>query len=39
MFETLKDPKTRADIVGFQQRGLSMPIRNKGIGAIYAPAV
>lgn len=34
MFSRLKDPEARGDIVGFQKRFLSMPIRDKYIGAI-----
>lgn len=39
MFEDLKNPKERGDILGFQKRGLAMPIRGKGIGAVYSPSV
>lgn len=39
MFSTLADPGARGDIVGFQQRFLSMPLRNKYLGAIYSAAV
>lgn len=39
MFAKEKDPEQRGDVIGFQMRGLSMPIRNKGIAAIYSPAV
>ena len=39
MFDRLNDPEERGDIVGFQQRFLSMPLRNKYIGAIYGAAV
>ena len=34
MFERLKDPEQRGDIVGFQKRFIAMPIRNKGLGVI-----
>ncbi|MCE3008078.1 MAG: hypothetical protein LW884_07020 [Bacteroidetes bacterium] len=34
MFERLRDPDARGDIIGFQQRFLALPIRNKGIGSI-----
>lgn len=34
MFEKLKDPEYRGDIIGFSKRFLGMPIRNKGIAAI-----
>ena len=34
MFSRLRDPEARGDIVGFQQRFLAMPIRNKYIGAV-----
>jgi hypothetical protein len=34
MFERLKDPDARGDIIGFQQRFLALPIRSKAIGAI-----
>lgn len=37
MFERLRDPEARGDIVGFQKRFLGMPIRNKFIGAIFSP--
>jgi hypothetical protein len=33
MFSRLRDPEARGDIVGFQQRFLALPIRNKYIGA------
>lgn len=33
------DPEARGDIFGIQQRFLALPIRGKGIGAIYSPAV
>lgn len=39
MFARIKDPEERADIMGFQQRGLVMPIRQKALAAIYSPAV
>ena len=39
LFLREKDPETRSDIMGFQMRGLSVPIRNKGIAAIYSAAV
>lgn len=34
MFERLRDPDARGDIIGFQQRFLALPIRSKAIGAI-----
>lgn len=37
MFSREKDPELRGDLIGFQMRGVSLPIRNKGIGAIYSP--
>lgn len=39
MFLREKDPELRGDMYGFQQRALSAPIRNKGVGAIYSAAV
>lgn len=39
MFYKEKDPELRADILGFQKRGLYLPIRGKGLGTIYSPAV
>lgn len=39
MFDRLKDPEARGDIVGFQQRFIALPIRSKFIGAIYSAAV
>ena len=39
MFVDLKNPTERGDIFGFQKRGLALPIRGKGIGAIYSPSV
>jgi len=39
MFSKLKDPENRGDMYGFQGRALALPIRNKGIGAIYSVAV
>lgn len=38
LFSRINDPSDRGDVIGFQMRGLSMPIRNKGIAAIYSPA-
>lgn len=38
MFAELKSPTERGDIFGFQMRALALPIRNKGIGAIYSVA-
>lgn len=38
MFARLDDPEARGDIIGFQQRVLSGPMRGKGIGAIYSVA-
>jgi hypothetical protein len=38
MFQRLKDPEQRGDIVGFQKRFLAMPIRNKYFAAIYDSA-
>lgn len=32
------DPIYRRDVIGFQQRAIVIPIRNKGIAAIYSPA-
>lgn len=37
MFSDEKSAEQRADLIGFQMRGLSMPIRDKGIAAIYSP--
>lgn len=34
MYDTIRDPKLRATIVGFDKRFIAMPIRNRGIGAI-----
>ena len=39
MFVREKDPELRGDVLGFQQRNLTMPFRNKGIAAIYSPVV
>lgn len=39
MYQTLRDPKERATIVGFDKRFIAMPIRNKGIGAILSSKV
>ena len=33
------DPIYRRDVIGFQQRAMVLPIRNKGIASIYSPAV
>lgn len=33
------NPTTREDMIGFARRGIIIPIRNKGIGAIYSAAV
>lgn len=38
MFAREKDPELRGDMVGFQMRGVALPIRNKGIAAIRAVA-
>lgn len=34
VFSTTKDPGSRGDIIGFQQRFIALPMRNKYIGAI-----
>lgn len=34
MFERLRDPDARGDIIGFQQRFIALPIRSKAIGTI-----
>ncbi|SHK71441.1 hypothetical protein [Epilithonimonas mollis] len=39
MYETVRDPKLRATIVGFDKRFIAMPIRNKGIGAIVSTKI
>jgi hypothetical protein len=39
MFSRLKDPEARGDIMGYQMRGIALPMRAKGRGAIYSPAV
>jgi hypothetical protein len=39
MFDRLRDPEARGDVIGFQQRFVALPIRNKHIGAIYSAAV
>lgn len=36
MFERLKDPEQKGDIINFQMRGLALPKRTKLIGAIYS---
>lgn len=36
MFERLKDPEQKGDIINFQMRGLAMPKRNKYTAAIYS---
>lgn len=39
IFSREKDPELRGDMIGFQMRGLSLPIRGKGVAAIYSAAV
>lgn len=39
MFERMNDPEERGDIVGFQQRFIALPLRDKYVGAIYSDAV
>lgn len=39
MFSALKDPAARGDIIGFQKRGIALPMRNKGIGSIYSAKI
>lgn len=39
MFERLKDPEQKGDIINFQLRAKAMPIRNKFFGAIYSDFV
>jgi hypothetical protein len=39
MFVREKDPELRADMVGFQMRNLTLPMRNKAIAAIYSPVL
>lgn len=36
MFVSIKDPKERGDIVGFQQRFTALPFRNKYVGSIFS---
>lgn len=38
MFERLKDPESRGDVIGFQVRNLASTIRGKGMAAIYSVA-
>ena len=38
MFDRLRDPEERGDIIGFSKRFVCLPIRNKGIGAIVPTA-
>lgn len=38
MFLREKDPELRGDMIGFQKRALSLPIRDKGVAAVYSPA-
>jgi hypothetical protein len=38
MFERLRDPEQKGDIINFQMRGIALPVRNKYIGAIYSGA-
>lgn len=39
MFERLRDPEQKGDIINFQMRAVALPIRNKAIGAIYSSYV
>lgn len=39
MFATLKDPANKGDIINFQMRFSALPLRSKGLGAIYSAAV
>lgn len=39
MFERLKDPEQKGDIINFQMRGLALPLRSKYLGAIYSDYV
>lgn len=36
VFARYNDPEMRGDIIGFQQRAMALPLRNKYIGAIYS---
>lgn len=36
MFARLKDPEQKGDIINFQMRFLALPLRNKGLGALYS---
>ncbi len=38
MFERLRDPEQKGDIINFQMRAIALPIRNKFMGAIYSAA-
>lgn len=38
MFERLRDPEEKGDIVNFQMRAIALPKRGKGIAAIYSAA-
>jgi hypothetical protein len=37
MYSRLSDPQYRGDIVGFNMRGIAVPVTGKFIGAIYSP--
>jgi hypothetical protein len=37
MYSRLSDPEYRGDIVGFNMRGVALPVTGKYIGAIYSP--
>ncbi len=39
MFERLKDPEQKGDIINFQMRGKALPLRNKYMGAIFSDFV
>ncbi len=39
MFYAEKDPAYKGDIINFQKAFVALPFRNKGIAAIYSPAV
>lgn len=38
VFARYKDPEQRGDLLGFQKRFIALPLRGKGLGAVYSPA-
>ena len=37
VFAKYNDPDQKGDVINFQKRFIALPLRSKGLGAIYSP--